>query len=338
MRVPREVRSRVIVDVDLMAPGRQDGHLRVPHAHNDSAWGVVAIPITVIVGGDGPTLLLTGGVHGDEYEGPITLIELLQELKGDAIRGRLIVIPALHLPAARAGTRLSPIDGRDINRSFPGDPAGSFAQVLAHWVAEVLLPLCDVNVDLHSGGRSLDCLPSTMSHILDDPAVTGRTLALARTFGAPFHVMNREVDGGQTLQTAAERLGVVSLSSELGGANQVNLDGLDIAAQGVRNVMRHQGMLEGAPEPPVEPTRVMLLPDALSYGFAPAAGIFRPFHRLGAWVEAGTPSGAIYDIDEPSRPPVVMHFQRSGLFWCKRGQGRIARGDSAAIVVTPRPG
>lgn len=336
MRAPRPVRTRIIADVDWMADGIQHGHLRVPNADNESAWGAVPIPITVTRRGDGPTLLLSAGVHGDEYEGPLALMDLLRDPILGEVRGRLIVIPALHFPAAAAGTRLSPIDGRDINRSFPGDPAGSFAQVLAHWLAEFLLPICDVNVDLHSGGRSLDCLPCTMSHILEDDAVMERTIALAAAFGAPLHVMNREVDGGHTLQAMAEKLGVISMSSELGGANRVSLDGLAIAARGIRNLLRHLGMLAGPLENPPAPTRVMLLPDAASYGFAPAGGIFRPAHILGTWVEKGHEAGAIYDIAQPTRPPVPMHYTRSGLLWCARGQGRIAPGDSAAVVVTPR--
>lgn len=334
MREPRPVRSRVIAEVDYMAEGRQLGYLRVPHAHNDSAWGAVPVPILVVRKGDGPTLLLTGGVHGDEYEGPIILSDLVRELGPDEIKGRLIVVPTLHFPAAAAGTRLSPIDQLDLNRSFPGDPGGSFAQVLAHYVGEVLLPMCDVNVDLHSGGRSLDCLPCTMSHIPDDAEVSERTLTLARAFGAPLHVMNREVDGAHTLQSRAEALGVISLSSELGGGNRVNLDGLAIGARGVRNVLRHLGMVAGKAEPAAA-TRVMLLPDVGSYGFAPAGGIFYPRHRLGTWVEAGQEAGAIYDIADPSRAPTIFHYRRSGLLWCQRGQGRIKPGDSAAVVVRP---
>ena len=329
-------RTRIITDVDFDRDGKQHALLRVPHAHNDSCWGAVPIPIVVIRNGRGPTLLLTGGVHGDEYEGQIVLLDLARELEPGMIQGRLIIVPALHLPAARAGTRLSPIDGRDLNRTFPGEAAGGFAAMLAHYVSEFLLRLCDVNVDLHSGGRSLDCLPCTMSHLLDDPGVTERTVALARAFGAPYHVMNREVDGGHTLQATAERQGVISLSSELGGGNRVNLQGLAIAERGVRNVLRHLGMIEGEPEPGEAATRVMTLPDPESYGFAPCPGIFRPYHPLGAWVEAGEPAGAIYDIEDPSAPPAVMAFRRSGMLWAVRGQGRIEAGDSAAVMVRAR--
>jgi len=326
------VRTRIIADIDWERAGKALGHLRVPHSHDNSAWGTVAIPVVVVRNGEGPTLLLTGGVHGDEYEGPIVLHDLARALMPEDIRGRVIIIPALHFPAARAGTRTSPIDGKDVNRTFPGEPAGSFAQVLSHYVTHFLIPLADAIVDLHSGGRSLDCLPCTMSHILDGEEATARTLAFGRAFGAPYHIMSREVDGSGTFQSTAEARGVLAMSSELGGCNRVSLRGLAVTERGVRNVLRFLGITEG----PVEvdrPTRIMILPDPESYGFAPCRGIYRPFFELGNVVEAGQPAGAIYDIEDPWRPPTVMTFRRSGILWAGRGQGWIEAGDAAAVVI-----
>ena len=149
-------RTRVIVDVDYDKPGKQFGFLRVPNSNNDSAWGAVAIPIVVIKNGSGPTLLLTAGTHGDEYEGQIALHDLTRELDPVTVQGRVIILPAHHFPACMAGTRTSPIDGRDINRTFPGDDKGTFAQILSHYVTHFLLPMADAVMDLHSGGRHLD--------------------------------------------------------------------------------------------------------------------------------------------------------------------------------------
>jgi len=329
-------RSKVIADVVLDRPGKQFGYLRVPHSHDESAWGAVAIPIVVVANGSGPTLLLVGGTHGDEYEGQITLLDLARTLEPNDVQGRVIILTAHHFPACLAGTRTSPIDGRDINRAFPGDPSGSFAQVLAHYVANYLVPIADAVMDIHSGGRSLDCLPCTMSHILDDAALTERTLALARAFGAPYHVMSREVDGSGTFQTTCESRGLVAMSSELGGGNRIQLPGLEIAERGVRNLLAYLGICGVRDERPTKATQVMLLPDMDCYHFAPASGIYRPFHPLGTWVKAGDPAGTIYDISDPARAPTVVHFKRSGLLWSTRGQGRIATGDSCSVVVVAK--
>ncbi len=326
--------TRVIADVDLRSEGRHVGWLRIPNSTNDSAWGTVAIPIIVVREGEGPTLLLTAGTHGDEYEGQIALSDLARTLRPQDIRGRVIIIPALHLPACLAGKRLSPLDGRDLNRSFPGDAGGSFAQVLAHYLTHVLLPEADVIIDIHSGGRSLDCLPSTMSHILDDLTVMHRTVALARAFGAPFHVMNREVDGSRTFAATAEAQGVISLSSELGGSNRVLLDGVEIARRGVRHAMIHLGLMRGEVRLESTPTRAMVIPSSGDYGFAPASGIYCPNVPLGSWVVAGDHLGAIYRIEDPLAEPVAVRASRDGMVWCQRGQGRIDVGDSAAVVVS----
>lgn len=330
---PAKTSTRIITEVDFDRPGKQVGALFVPRSTNETAWGAVRIPILVINNGESPTLLLTGGTHGDEYEGQIALIELARAIEASAVRGRVVIIPALHYPACEAGTRTSPIDGRDLNRSFPGDAGGSFAQMIAHYVTSVLLPMSDVAVDIHSGGRSLDCIPCTMSHILDDVAVMERTVALANAFGAPFHVMNREVDGSHTFASTAESLGVTYISSELGGCNRVSLEGLAITRRGIRNVLVHLGLVDGEIARSPEPTRRMKIPSSTDYGFAPEAGIYVPRVPLGSDVQSGDVLGEILSIDKPMATPHAIRAKRDGMLWCQRGQGRIGVGDCSAVVV-----
>ena len=125
---------RITTRIDFEAEGRQLGHLDVPHSSNDSAWGALRVPIAVIGHGRGPTLLFTGGNHGDEYEGPIALLKLARELAPETIEGRLILLPALNLPAVLAGTRVSPIDQINMNRAFPGDPRGTPTLMIADYL------------------------------------------------------------------------------------------------------------------------------------------------------------------------------------------------------------
>ena len=153
--------SRVRCEIDFDRPGRQAGYLRAPQSRNTAGWGVVEIPIYVLRNGAGPTLLLTGGVHGDEYEGQIAVSRLAQTLRVEELSGRLILMPAVNIPAALNGTRLSPIDGRDLNRCFPGNAAGSFSEMLAHFIDGTILPHVDVSIDLHTAGhrRGVVCAP-----------------------------------------------------------------------------------------------------------------------------------------------------------------------------------
>ncbi|HRX78818.1 MAG TPA: succinylglutamate desuccinylase/aspartoacylase family protein, partial [Pirellulaceae bacterium] len=132
--------SPVTTDLDFSAPGRQVGKLSVPYSYNLSGWSQLQIPIATIGSGDGPTVLLMAGNHGDEYPGQIAIMRLLRELTPQQITGRIILIPALNMPAAKASTRLSPVDGMNLNRCFPGDPNGTVTQVIADYLTTVLFP------------------------------------------------------------------------------------------------------------------------------------------------------------------------------------------------------
>ncbi len=159
---------KVGTTVDFEAEGKHFGHLSIPHSRNDSGWGAVHLPVVSIRNGRGPTLVLTGGNHGDEYEGPIALLKLARSLDAKEIQGRVIVIPALNFPAVMAGTRVSPIDGVNMNRAFPGDRDGSVSSMIAHFVQHKILPLSDALLDIHWGGISLFFSRSAAFHGFPD--------------------------------------------------------------------------------------------------------------------------------------------------------------------------
>ena len=155
--------SPIAATIDFEENGVRHGFLRLPYSRDDSAWGSVMIPITVAKNGEGPTALLTGGNHGDEYEGPIALFDLARSLKAEDVSGRVIVVPAMNYPAFRVGTRTSPIDKGNLNRAFPGSPDGTVTQKIADYFQRTLLPMADIVLDFHSGGRTLDFVPFAAS-------------------------------------------------------------------------------------------------------------------------------------------------------------------------------
>jgi hypothetical protein len=186
---PRQAKpTRISTDIDYERDGKQTSYLRIPHSRNDSGGGTLMVPITAIKNGAGPTVLFTGGSHGDEYEGPVALMKLARELRSEEIRGRVIIIPALNLPAILAGQRLSPIDGKNMNRSFPGYRNGTITDVMAHYLSTQLLPLVDAVFDLHAGGKSMFIIPSIMMHDLPDSDLMARTLAALKAFCAPISI------------------------------------------------------------------------------------------------------------------------------------------------------
>jgi predicted deacylase len=161
---PTPIRTTVAFD----RPGKQHDHLCVPYSYNLGGWANLLLPITVVANGQGRTALVTAGNHGDEYPGQVAVLRLMPELTPDQVRGRVILVPALNPPAARAGTRLSPLDGKKFNRCFPGRPDGTVTEVIAHYVSAVLFPLADVVIDIHTGGRSMDFYPCAHVHLVPD--------------------------------------------------------------------------------------------------------------------------------------------------------------------------
>lgn len=325
-------RSRISTDLDFGRDGKQVGYLNVPHSRDSSAWGTLLIPITVIRNGDGPTVLFTGANHGDEYEGPIALSKLARALEPDRIDGRVIILPALNLPAFKAARRLSPIDGKNMNRSFPGSRNGTMTEVIAHYVYTELLPLADVVVDLHSGGKSMTLLPCAVMHRLSDKAFEARTMEALQAFGAPAGLVLEELDSEGMLDTAVEEMGKVFLSTELGGGGTLSVQTVAVADRGVRNILSHFGVLEDAPAPSVEPTRLMEVPDTDCYVAAGHDGLFEPLFEVGDSVAAGQPVGRLHFIEDPHRQPVDLPARRAGTLICRRVPGETERGDCVAVI------
>jgi len=149
MTLPPAVTS----SIDLQAPGKQIGRLQFPKISNTAGWAYDFVPIATIANGEGPTVLVSGGNHGDEYEGQIAAQRLVHELRSEQVTGRVIVIPVISATASRANTRLWP-SGANFNRSFPGSPDGPPNEQLADFFTRVLFPAADVVIDIHSGGRT----------------------------------------------------------------------------------------------------------------------------------------------------------------------------------------
>jgi N-alpha-acetyl-L-2,4-diaminobutyrate deacetylase len=328
--------SRISTDVDFARDGKQQGHLRVPVSTNISAYGTVPIPITQVKRGKGPTILITGGVHGDEYEGPIALTKLARRLTPAMVRGRVVLVPALNLPAALAGTRLSPMDGLNLNRVFPGEPNGSITAMIAHYVTTVLIPMADIVVDLHSGGMTLEYLPTILMHELEDESWNRQTRAAMLAFGAPIALISRELDNAVYLDTIAERLGKIALSAELGGAGRLSTQTVGVAERGVLNLLRHFGIAQGAAaeRPPGRRPRTRLLqtPDRECYVIAEDTGVYEPYLDLGDPVRAGQVMGEIHSLQHPGRTPVSVVAGRDGLLLAKRPLANVSVGDCLGIV------
>lgn len=329
--MPETKKSRLIPEVDFAKDGKQTGFIRLFHSTHDSAYGFLPIPIVVVKNGEGPTAFFSSGNHGDEYEGQVALTNLIKFLEPGMIRGRVIMLPMANYPAALVGRRVSPIDDLNMNRIFPGDPDGTVTRQIAHYIDSEIIPLADLVIDLHSGGSSLNYIPTALAKQSNDPALYQKQLAALRAFGAPYTYIQGGAQGqggDQTLGAGADRRGSIALGTELGGAGAVNPSGLAIAERGLRNLLVHLGILgqEHWVEPPV-PTRFLDVRGPEMYIYAPENGVFEPLVELGDTVAIGTPAARIHMPETPWLPPVEIPFKAAGIVMCKRIPARTKRGD-----------
>ena len=326
--------SRVSTDIDFGRRGKHAGYLRVPHSSNESAYGFIAVPLTVVKNRNGPTVLLTAGVHGDEYEGQVTLMKLARELESSDVNGRVIIIPALNLPAAEAGQRCSPVDGLNMNRAFPGRRNGPPTEMIAHYVSEVLLPMTDLQVDLHSGGKTLEYIPTIIMNQCEDKERFAHELALVRLSGMPIGSIERRGDHGGLFEMECEARGIANVNFELGGAGRVTRDYVAMAGFAVRNLLRHVGVLTGKPEKPKQATRLVDVNDPRCNVFVYDAGLFEPFVELGENVKAGQALGQVLFPAHATRAPVAVKSAIDGVVLVKRPPGRVQPGDNVFIIAT----
>ncbi len=323
-----ESKTRIRSDVDFERDGKQVTVLRMEHSVTRSAYGVVPIPIAVVKNGRGPSVLLQAGNHGDEYEGQVVLTRLIRALEPGQIRGRLIILPAANLPAALEGTRVSPLDAGNLNRSFPGDPTGTPTQRIAHYIDAVLMPMCQAVFDIHSGGSSLDMVPYLHADMPADAAGRARARAAIDFINAPMTLVY-ENQGGVigTLGEAALGRGLLSFSGEFGGGGTVSRRGIAAAERALFRLLAHLGVMELEARWAERSEGRLMRIDADMHVYAFDDGLFEPAKELGDRVVAGEPAGHILFPEAPAREPVPVHFEAAGLLVCKRSMGRVKRGD-----------
>jgi N-alpha-acetyl-L-2,4-diaminobutyrate deacetylase len=322
--------------IDLDQDGKQVGAVWVTDAFNDdSAWGSLAVPIACLKNGEGPTVVLCGGNHGDEYEGQVALRRLLTETAADDVTGTLILLPCLSPPAARAVRRLWP-DGNNFNRVFPGAPTGPASRVLAHWLTNEIFPRADIVGDFHSGGRTLLFPPMATMHLVDDPLQRRAMLEAALAMNTDWMVVYTDIGGDGLLPGEVERQGKVMVSSELGGAGMLTTDSMEAAYSGIANVARQVGVLRGEVQTREQlgkqPTRIVQATEPENYVLAPRSGLMEPIAPFGSIVAPLDPLARIYEFDELEREPLLVTAPVGGIVLASRPIPIVARGDCIALI------
>lgn len=322
----------VITSLNFEKAGKQQGFLQVPYSHNLGGWANVMIPITVVSRGKGPTVLVLGGNHGDEYQGQIAIMKLARELTPEKVTGRVILIPSLNLPAARAATRLSPLDGMNMNRAFPGDAEGPVTSQIAHYLRTVLFPISDVVIDIHSGGRSMEFLPCAHMHLVPDRDQRAKMFAAMLAWGTEFCFIYADIAGTGLLPVEAENQGKLVITTELGGGECIPTSVHRIAQSGLKNALIHVGALKGREQPRTAPAIITQATNREDYLLAPESGIFEVALDLGAKVKKGQAVGWIHHLERPDRAPEQIIAASSGYLITMRAPCLTQQGDCVAVI------
>ncbi|MBT3344933.1 MAG: succinylglutamate desuccinylase [Gemmatimonadetes bacterium] len=292
-------------DLDLDSPGRRDYWVALEH---DTMWGEHHIPLTVMVGpGATPDqgLLAIGSNHGNEYEGPVAIKHLIGEIDIAQVVGRLIFIPVLNPAAFHSGTRESTDhDGVNLNRAFV-DGAGvtpalaGITHRIAAFVRQYLWPRVHIVQDIHSGGDALRFALCSSFHEVDDPAQSHTIEETARWYGTPFVITYQNETPG-LLPSEAERLGKITVGTELGWGETVNLDGVRYAKQGLRAAAIRHGLMQGQIEPMGHHAdgtqKLVAMVERECFVPAPYPGHYEPLLECGTQVSRGDTVGWLHDF------------------------------------------
>ena len=251
----------------------------------------------LVIGGTepGPVLVASGGVHGDEFEGPLTITRLFKELEPEQVQGTFVGLVVANVPAFEAATRCSPIDGLNLARVFPGDPNGSVTRQIAYWMGERLIRRADFYIDLHSSGSDSEMVQLCGYTTAGTESVAEMNRRMAEAFHAEVVWAHPGIAPGRTLTLAMEH-DIPALYTECPSSRRVSLPDVEVYQRGVRNVMRVAGLLDGDLEG--EPSRFSLFGSgntdvAIS---VTKSGYFLPERKLLDWVEIDDLMGTVYDL------------------------------------------
>jgi len=240
---------------------------------------------------DGPHLALIGGIHGCEYSSIAAVTKVMRELDTDDLSGSITAVPVVSMQSYVQRTPfVSTADGKNLNRAFPGSYDGTYTDVLARSIFDELIAPADVLIDLH-GGDMVEALEPFSIYSVSD--VSEEADALATVFGLPYVIREEPGDLAGMTNIAAAQAGKPAIIAEAGGCGLLSDEAVDLLATGVRNALRHLGMLPGTPEPPAVPQQRVGRFDWLR---CERAGWWAPSVRVGESVAAGATIGEIRDL------------------------------------------
>jgi predicted deacylase len=321
--------------IEWERPGKVSYEVAFP---NDGTWGNVLVPLTVINGrrGFGRSIACFGGTHGNEYEGQVAVRRLASDLDPETLSGRVVLMARLNEPACVAGTRTSQLDGGNMNRAFPGDPRGTITHRIADFVTRRVFPRVEVVLDMHSAGSGMRFALCSSFHPIQDATQRTETERVARLFDAPFIMVYSSEMAHGLLTDQAEALGKITVGGEFGYAHSVDLQGTRHVYEGIRNVLRHYGMLSGEAER-IRPasaaaSKIVQAVHLEDYIPAPITGVYEPLYDVGTFVRSGQVVGRLHDFELSDGPALEIRAPRDGYVLMQAFQAPTDRGTTLLVI------
>lgn len=245
----------------------------------------------------GSHLLITAGVHGDEFEPMAAVRRLMTEIDSQVLRGKVTLVPCVNESAFRLGRRTGE-DGKDLARTCPGREDGSLTEQVAFALSQ-LIRSADYYIDLHTGGTGLMVLPLSGYTLHPDPRVLAEQRRMAQAFGLDVVWGTDPTLHGRSLSVARDAH-VPAIYCEYLGGGRCESAGVEAYVRGCRNVMIELGMLDGSldiSKPPqiVEDHRPGAGHMQINHP-SPCDGYFEPAVTLGQSVHEGDLLGTVCDV------------------------------------------
>jgi predicted deacylase len=281
----------------------------------------------------GPHLLITGGVHGDEFEPMAAVRRLMTAIDAKTLHGEVTLIPVVNEPAFRRGQRTAD-DGLDLARTCPGRADGSISEQIAHALSQHIRA-ADLYIDLHTGGTRLTVLPLCGYSLHNDDRVLARQRRMARAFGLPLIWGTDPHLDGRSLSVARDA-NVAAIYAEYLGGGRFDPVGVEAYVHGCLNVMAEFGLLAAPVKAPTRPPLVVE-DDRPGSGHmqinhpAPCGGFFEAAVSLGQEVRKGDVLGQI--IDPLGQRAHVIRARYAGMVVVLHTFARVDDGVSVAVVL-----
>jgi predicted deacylase len=235
---------------------------------------------------DGPTVLFSAGIHGDEINGVEIVRQLIAKKINKPKKGTIICIPIINMFGFINMSRQFP-DGRDLNRVFPGSKKGSLASRFAYHILTEIMPLVDYAVDFHAGGASRFNAPQ-IRLAPNSPDLK----ELADVFNAPFTLFSKNIAG--SFRNSSQKLNVKMLLFEGGKSLNINESVAAAGVNGVKRVLAHLDMLD--PKQLIEKQNSnTIYIEKSGWIRAKCSGLLHDQNTIGSFVEKGTVLAIITD-------------------------------------------